>query len=265
MIQHVSDAQNPILQPFVRLMQSNHGQKDESLFVAEGRILIETLTRSKISFEAILVSEVHSNLISTELKDIATKSWVVVPTSLLHHVAGFRFHGGMIGFGLKPKTLSLTEIMNKNGLAIVVCSSIGNLDNLGLILRSAKAFGYSCVVITEGSGDPFSRRCLRLSMGASMTIPIVKTEDLVRDLNTLKSDKFSIFGAVITPQATPFHEISPSENFAIVLGNEAEGLSHEVQDLCTAHVRIPMIPSQDSLNVAVAGGILMQHFGRNLL
>lgn len=259
---YVTDLGHSLLRPFVDLMRPGNGTPTEH-FIAEGRILIETLAHGGISFQSIVVSESHRSLLETELSFVRTAAWIVVPAALVHEIAGFQFHGGMLAIGMRPKAMTLSELASqasKRSFGIVACASLRNQDNLGLIVRSARAFGINAVLLSDDSGDPWSRRGLRVSMGASLLMPVIGSADLVADLGFLRDQGFILFGAQVSARSRPFHGVVVSEKFVLVLGNESAGLSPEIQGICQVQVQIPMVANHDSLNVAVAGGILMQYF-----
>jgi tRNA G18 (ribose-2'-O)-methylase SpoU len=146
-------------------------------------------------------------------------------------------------------------------IAAVVCIDIQDPTNLGTILRTAEAFGVAAVVLGGDGADPFSRRVLRVSMGAALQLPIAHSTDLASDLAVLRQrEKMSLIAAVADSTGEPFDGVDPPDRFAILLGNESSGLSPQWLDLCDRRVTIPMTPRADSLNVAVATGILLYHF-----
>ena len=261
-IHRIADPGDPRLRPFTVLMGAQIDSGATHL-VAEGRILAETLSRAGMIFDSILISEVHESSINNELSHIQAKEWLVVPTDIIHTVAGFKFHGGMLALGQRPRANSLRELVSERSaepIAIVVCDHVSQQDNVGLITRSARAFGVQVVITTVDSGDPLSRRGLRVSMGASFVIPVLTSGDLVADIQLLRQAGLTILGANSSPKSRSFKSVAKPARVALVLGNEARGLSQEVEKLCDEQVHIPMVSGQDSLNVAVAGGILMQHF-----
>lgn len=266
-IYRLSDISHELLQPFKTLIQS--GEEGSDGFVAEGRILIETLAAAGITFQAILVSERYVAAINKEFAEIKTDHWIVVPNEFIHEICGFRFHGGMLAIGKRPAVVSLEEIVTRHtdedSLRIVVCSSVTNQDNLGVILRSAKAFGMNAVITTVDAGDLLSRRCLRQSMGAGLLVSNSQVSDVSAAIRSLRDKDVQVFGASLGAGALPFQQIKVPRRFALVLGNEAMGLSKEVESLCDERIYIKMAPGHDSLNVAVAGGILMQHFAQPFL
>ena len=150
-------------------------------------------------------------------------------------------------------------------------------SNLGALIRTAAGFGVDGVLIGPGCASPFYRKAIRASMGNVFSIPIW-TVDL-GTLEVFRQKSGQIIASALTEKAIPPKELKHSflhraaessqgadccSNSAIlIMGNEGYGLSSEVLALANIHVGIPMAPGIDSLNVAVAGGILLYELTLN--
>ncbi len=128
------------------------------------------------------------------------------------------------------------------------------------------------LVLGPRCGDPWYRRAVRVSMGAVFTLPIVRSADLDADLERLQGEfGYATVATVTDADAPPLHQFALSPNFrgrgrgrfrgvAVLLGSEGYGLAADVVQRCDHRVRIPMHHDVDSLNVAVAAGIVLHHF-----
>ncbi|HET6884353.1 MAG TPA: RNA methyltransferase, partial [Pirellulales bacterium] len=133
--------------------------------------------------------------------------------------------------------------------------------NLGAILRISAALGADAVVLGRRCADPFSRRVLRVSMGAALRLPLVETDDLAADLSKLRSDwQYQLIATVLDRDAEPLANMSRSPRVALLFGSEGHGLERSLVALCDRRATIPMQEGIDSLNVAVAAGICLHHF-----
>jgi tRNA G18 (ribose-2'-O)-methylase SpoU len=110
----------------------------------------------------------------------------------------------------------------------------------------------------EGT-DPFSRRVLRTSMGSVLQLPIVQTDDWPHVLDTLHAAGFESIATVLDPSGTMLGNIGRPLRAAVLLGNEDAGLAPELVARCRRRVILPMAAGVDSLNVAVASGIVLHH------
>src|SRR5205085_10748897 len=119
-----------------------------------------------------------------------------------------------------------------------------------------------CAGLTLGSkcADPFSRRVLRVSMGAALHLPVVESPDLAADLKRLAAADFDTVAAVIDPAAESLSAARRGPRLALLLGSEGHGLAAEWLQLARRRVTIPMQLGIDSLNVANAAAVLLYHF-----
>ncbi len=133
--------------------------------------------------------------------------------------------------------------------------------NLGALLRSAAAFGYTAALLSPGCADPFAPKTLRAGMGAAGVIPALPTEDLPAALAALAAQGVACLAAALQG-SRPLDELAGPwpGGLCIVIGSEGQGLSQKAIAACTASVRIPMAGGIESLNAGVAGGVLLWHF-----
>lgn len=181
-------------------------------------------------------------------------------------IAGFHFHRGVLGCGYRPDWIPPAILTALHGggarTLLVVCPDLNDDANLGSILRSAVAFGAAGVLLGPRACDPFSRRALRLSMGASLFACVSRARDDDEAVAALRSGSFAIYGAANRPDALDLEELRPAERAAIVIGNEGSGLDKRWLSSCDALVRIPMGDTLDSLNAGVSAGILLYRLAR---
>jgi tRNA G18 (ribose-2'-O)-methylase SpoU len=240
-------------------------RRGESLFVTEGRLVTRRLLRSGYETESVLVAERFAEEFEREVgSDVAL---YVARESLLQEVAGFQFNRGVLGAGRRRPALTLEELMSpkdaEDELSLVICPEVVKPENLGLIFRSASGFGMDGVVLGRGCCDSLSRRMLRVSMGAVLSMPFVESEDLVADLNRLKERwQVELLAAVLDDQAERLSQVRWPRRAGILFGSEYDGLGAEWLSLCDRRVTIPMAPGVDSLNLGVAAGIFLYEMKR---
>ncbi len=138
---------------------------------------------------------------------------------------------------------------------VVILNSITDMGNIGSLIRSAYALGVDAIVIS-GIKEPNLEPMIRTSSGAALDMPLVIIHNIHDVLHELKQSGFQIYGAVMDGQ--DIRETAFSSKRALVLGNEGEGLSGRVQKSLDVGISIPMAHDFDSLNVGVAGAILME-------
>lgn len=154
-----------------------------------------------------------------------------------------------------------SELRTSPTSLLLVAEDLQNPDNLGMVLRTADAAGVEAVVVAGDASDPLHRNCVRAARGAVGRIPIFACADLPSWLADLRRRGFQVIGASAHADVSLF-ACALRPPIAMVVGNEEHGVSRPVLDTCTDTVRIPMAPGQDSLNVAVAAGVLVYELQR---
>ena len=142
-----------------------------------------------------------------------------------------------------------------HGRYILALDHVKDPGNMGTILRTAQAFGASCAVLSQGCCDPFAPKCVRSAMGAHFKLSFAVVEDLPGLLFDLKVNRgYSVIGGHLNG-----HSVMPElkKKRVCVIGGEANGMEEETALMCSALYRIPMPGKAESLNAAVAAGILM--------
>ena len=186
----------------------------------------------------------------------------VADKDLLRQIVGFRFHQGVVAQGRRLPPASLEDVLadraHDQPLTLVVCPEINNHDNMGAIFRIAVGFGVDAMVLGPEACDPFTRRGLRVSMGAVLQVPIVRCRDVTADLQAMaRRWGLTRVATVLDDRAEDLEEFDWPARKAILFGSEGHGLEEQWLELCDRRVTIPMAPSTDSLNVAVAVGVFL--------
>jgi tRNA G18 (ribose-2'-O)-methylase SpoU len=189
----------------------------------------------------------------------------VIPHGLLDLLVGFNFHQGVLAAGVRRAAPALDAVAAKLDAraTLVVCPRLDNPENLGALLRLADVFGVAAMVVGPRCPDPFSRRVLRVSMGTGLRLPVIKSESPERDVARLGSTwGFTTVATTTDPDAEPLDTFQRPDRLALVFGSESAGLDPEWSARCDRWLTIPMRPGAESLNVAVAAGIILYHVSR---
>jgi tRNA G18 (ribose-2'-O)-methylase SpoU len=258
----IDDLNDPRVQPYRQLKASNlmrHGE----LFVAEGTKLVERLLASDYETASVLISARREPVWGPKVPPEIPL--YVIPQELGAQLVGFNFHVGVVACGKRRPSPTLDEVLprSKSAWTLVICPNCDNPENLGAIIRISRGMGVDALLLGKGCCDPFSRRVLRVSMGAAFRLPIVESRDLASDLHRLRHEfGVELLATVLDPAAEPLHRVSRSDRTGLLFGNEHAGLGPAWIQCCDRRVTIPMAEGTDSLNVAVAAGIFLYHFTR---
>jgi tRNA G18 (ribose-2'-O)-methylase SpoU len=196
------------------------------------------------------------------LRDVLAPPTVVYVAThqLIYGVVGLNFHRGCMGIAERGAGLSLDDVLAPRPRTVVVCERLSNPDNVGGVFRNAMAFGAGGVVLSPGSADPLYRKVVRVSMGGSVTIPLVETSDWTGALARIRADGFTVV-ALTTRNGVDVAAMTPPSRLALLLGSEGDGLTDAALAHADALATIPMAPGVDSLNVVVACGIALDRLG----
>jgi len=162
--------------------------------------------------------------------------------------------GLIAAFPLATAALSALKLTGRE--LVIVLDRLQDPGNLGTLIRTADAVGAAALVLIEPCVDPFDPKTVRGSMGSLFNLPIVSTPDVASLFARLKAAGLRPVGADPHLGAL-WGEGLWQDGVALVLGNEARGLSDDVAAQIETWARLPIVGKAESLNVAVAGGVLM--------
>ena len=185
---------------------------------------------------------------------------VQVPEDVMKSVSPAETPQGVLSVCGMPER-SLPEKLD--GRRYVVLDGVQDPGNVGTILRTADAAGFDGVLLSQQCADVFSPKVLRATMGSIFRMAISVTDDLPGALEALKAQGCSVISSQL--DGTPFYSREPvGDRFALVIGSEGNGVTDEVKAVATHRVKLPMRGGAESLNAAVAAGIMMYELTRDL-
>jgi 23S rRNA (guanosine2251-2'-O)-methyltransferase len=168
-------------------------------------------------------------------------------------------HQGVVAVCGRPSVISLAQLqaIERPGRQLILAlDEVQDPHNLGALARSALAFGAQGIVIQAHRSAGISPGAIKASAGALSRLPVARVTNLSRALEELKATGYWIVGAVAHDGQAPW-ELDPGEKVAVVLGSEGFGLRKGIQSLLDFRVEIPLTKSAESLNVSVAGALLL--------
>ncbi len=270
----VEDINDPRLLPFWNLRERT--LRGESIFIAEGALVVERLLRSEFEVEAILTTRKESGwgeCIALAPEDVPI--YYIDERKTANNLLGYEFHQGILALGKRKALPTLTQGLelfwrqasDRQRHAWVVLPDATKPDNLGLVFRCAAALGAEAVVLGERCCDPFSRRALRVSMGGVLQTPIYQAVDLLNEIREVQRRwKIPFYATVLDEGAVSSYDFSTkwqeSSMAAFVFGNEYTGMTPEQIAVCDHKLMIPMRPDVDSLNLGTSVGIFLYEFNR---
>jgi TrmH family RNA methyltransferase len=154
------------------------------------------------------------------------------------------------------------EENNYLGNKILVLDNIQDPGNLGTIIRSGVAFDVDTIVLSNDTVDLYNPKVIRSSEGMFFHINIIK-RDLPSFLDELKENNYTIYGTNVK-NGNLVSDITSRSKYALIMGNEGNGVSKELLDRCNSYIYIPMNKTCESLNVGVATSIILYEFSKGV-
>jgi TrmH family RNA methyltransferase len=254
---HITSRDNSLLR---RARAVRDGKISESIFV-EGLRLCEEALASKLEIEAVISSDEiaakdRAAQAIAELTRVA-KTSVSVSEKLLESISFTKSPQGIIVLVGRPADdqESFSKRQAKSPL-LVVLHEINNPVNVGAIVRAAEAAGATGVIATANTADPFSPKALRGAMGSAFRLPIWRGADYSNVISWCRSKQIRTIVADLSG-SIGYSDVKWTQPSALILGRESTGLSSEETSSADQVVRIPMHGATESLNVAVAAGIIL--------
>jgi TrmH family RNA methyltransferase len=143
---------------------------------------------------------------------------------------------------------------------ILILDGVQDPGNLGTILRSAVAFNLTNIILSEDTVDMYNTKSLRSAQGMNFYLNI-KRANLVEYIKFLKENGYKILGTDVT-NGIDVKSVSNNEKYAIIMGNEGNGMSDKVRQLCDKNIYIDMNNNCESLNVGVSASIIMYELNK---
>ena len=231
------------------------------LFVAEGRLVVlRVIEDGRCAVRSVLISEVAHKALALTLGSLPSDVPVYVCDRVdFAGVTGFDIHQGCLALAERPAAIPVCELLRR-AHTIVVLEGVTNADNVGGVFRSVAAFGADAVLLSPTCCDPLYRKAIRTSLAASVRVPFARIDDWPDGLADVRACGFTILA--LTPRepsetVDAFIQESRPARVALLVGTEGQGLSAPIEAFADRRVRIPIRRAVDSLNLAVATGIVL--------
>lgn len=237
-----------------RSLGERKARLETGLFLIEGYKMVQEAFEAHRLPEALLIREDQLDRLPAGLPDCES---FLLPANVFDAVCDVKTPQGIAAV-LKTETLPPAV-----GSRLIALDDVQDPGNVGTILRTADAAGMTGVLLSRGCADVFSPKVLRATMGSIFRMGITVTDDLPEALRGLKNQGFSILSSQL--DGSPFYrrETIP-EPYCLIVGNEGNGISEAVRATATHRLKLPMRGGAESLNAAVAAGIMMYDLTKNL-
>ncbi|HIS28639.1 MAG TPA: RNA methyltransferase [Candidatus Avamphibacillus intestinigallinarum] len=242
----ITSKQNAIIKRIKKLQQRKNRKKTQK-FIVEGFHLIEEAIKSHFTVEEIIKTE------HVELPDyIDIDQVMTVSDTIFSHLSMTETPQGILA------VVQMKASYDYSGDKLLLLDGVQDPGNVGTLIRTADAAGFSAVILGDGSADVYNDKTIRATQGSLFHIPVI-SKDLQQEIPQLQAKDYMICVTTLE-EATDYKAIRIDKPFALVMGNEGSGVQADIQNSSDVRVKIPIYGQAESLNVAVAAGILMYEF-----
>ena len=248
-MQVITSKDNEIVKNIKKLKEKKY-RDQTGQYIIEGIKLVKEAIEEKANIQKIVLCEDCENDGTIEkalMYEIAKYDCIYVSKKVFDSITDVNTPQGILAI-IKRKALDEQEISYKEDL-IVVLDGIQDPGNLGTILRTVDSVGLSQIVLS-----------VRSTMGAIFRLNIIQSNNIIEDLKKIKKNRFKLL-ATSLENSESIYNIDLNKK-AIIIGNEANGVSKEVFDIVDEKTKIPMLGKTESLNAAVATGVILYEYVR---
>ncbi len=259
---YIQSSQNNTIKEIKALHQKKHRDSQGMYFVEGIRFVSDAVDNGQVIIKAVISDKLESlnggELLISKLSEVCSDIYNVAD-KLFKEISDTQSPQGALAV-LKKQTAEIGEALSE-GKSMVVLDSLQDPGNVGTIIRTADAAGVSAVLMTRGCVDVYSPKVLRSTMGSVFHIPIIEDLDIINTIQLLKSKGYKVIASHLHGQNNYYDEDLTCKS-AIIVGNEANGISEETAALSDKLVRIPMPGRTESLNASVAASIMIYELVR---
>ncbi len=237
----------------IRKLRDKKSRDEFGEFVVEGVKMIEEAVREKAKIKMVVVCEETSQdpIQKDVLYKIAKEKLVYVNSKVFKMLTDVTTPQGILA--VVEKNIQ-NEIDFSKDLYLVL-DNIQDPGNMGTILRTADSIALTQIIVPKGNADPYNPKVVRSTMGAIFRVNVIEVEDLAKTIKEMKKHKLQIFATDLATNDT-IYDVNYKKS-VIVIGNEGNGVSKEILELADKRIKIPMPGKTESLNAAVATGIIL--------
>ena len=261
-MQTITSKDNELIK-HIRKLKDKKYRDESNEYVVEGVKLVEEAVKENAKIKQIIVCE-------------DTTRTYEIPTHIMLEIAKYEC------ISVSDKIFNIiTQVTNPQGIMaiieknaqdaqidytqdiIVVLDDVQDPGNLGTILRTVDSIGLNQIIVSKGTADAFNSKVVRSTMGAIFRIKIIEVENLAQAIKEMRKHHFKLMVTSLQTKHS-IYDIDFNKKI-IVIGNEANGVSKEIQDMADEKAKIPMLGRTESLNASVAAGVVMYEYVRQKL
>ena len=252
-IDYIQSKDNKTIKHIISLQQRKYRQKFGE-YTVEGIRAVTDIGKKDFLRSILIRESKRSELEPLVQKGFAVSSVYVVQDPIFDKIEHSVNGQGILGIAKKCVN-DLHSLIVEDGLYVAL-DGVQDPGNLGTIIRTAVAAGAKGIFLLKGTVDPYNEKCVRSTMSALCNIPIFEDVTLSEFYDFIKDNTIKTYVTSLE-NSKPYHTISYPKRTMIILGNEGNGVSREIIEMCDQAITIPMYGDIESLNVSIAAALCM--------
>ena len=252
-IDYIQSKDNKTIKHIISLQQRKYRQKFGE-YTVEGIRAVTDIGKKDFLRSILIRESKRSELEPLVQKGFTVSSVYVVQDPIFDKIEHSVNGQGILGIAKKCVN-DLHSLIVEDGLYVAL-DGVQDPGNLGTIIRTAVAAGAKGIFLLKGTVDPYNEKCVRSTMSALCNIPIFEDVTLSEFYDFIKDNTIKTYVTSLE-NAKPHHTISYPKRTMIILGNEGNGVSREIIEMCDQAITIPMYGDIESLNVSIAAALCM--------
>lgn len=239
----------------LRNLQTAKGRREAGLFLADSVKMVREALSLHLA-DTLILQKGKEDEGLVRLAEKAGCEVLVVSETVMFALSEQKTPQGVlctVRIGDMPQEVS--------GRRIVALDGVQDPGNVGTILRTADAAGFDGAIMSAECADLYGSKTLRATMGSVFRVPVRRTSDLPGELEAMEARGYAVVATELG--GADFYANCPHENAVLVIGSEGRGVTQAVREAATHHLALPMRGGAESLNAAVAAGIMIYEMARD--
>lgn len=258
-MQVISSKDNETIKQIRKLKDKKYRDQNKE-FIIEGIKLLKEAIQEKAKIKTIVVCddcEKNGTLDKKLLYEMAKYNCIYVTEKVFNILTDVSNPQGVLA--VVEKNNDINNINFDDDL-ILILDNLQDPGNLGTIIRTLDSVNLKQIIVSKGSSDVYNPKVVRSTMGAIFRVKVLESENLQETIKEIKKHKFKILATDLNTNSSIYDE--KYSKCAIIIGNEANGVSKEILSLADKKIKIPMLGKTESLNASVATGIILYEYVR---
>lgn len=249
----ITSKKNPLIKELQILQKKKKQRNKEKVFIVEGLRAVKEIPYSW-NVDKYIISQGLTINLETIVKD-KEANIIYVSDSVFAAISDTKNPQGIMAV-VSQGSFNMDKITSIEKGFFIVADGIQNPGNLGTLVRTAHAAGVDGIFLSKGCVDLYNSKTIRSTMGSIFHIPIFVDISIDKIIESLINSKANIYATALE-ESKLVHDYDYRQKTAIIIGNEANGISKDTKDLVSNFIKIPMPGGAESLNASIAAGICM--------